>query len=88
MVALLALGLYAPAASRASTSLSSQSVGWLGGQVASYAGPVGPLLGGVWASADTTCWGCDQGGPSTAAATAYMRGGRSAAGLLDDAGVL
>ena len=41
---------------------------------------------GTWGdNQDPGCWACDNGGPATAAATAYVLGGRSNQALLTDA---
>lgn len=70
---------------RAATGAAQQSLDFLTSEVQAYAGPLGPYQDGIWRSPNTVCWACNNGGPATAAATAYMLTGRSQPQLLADA---
>jgi hypothetical protein len=67
------------------TAAAASSAGLLNFMVRAYAGPLGPFRNGIWQTPDTVCWACDQGGPATAAATAYVLSGRSQPTLLGEA---
>jgi hypothetical protein len=88
-LALFAAGVWAlgPAAhgARAAAPAARQSLDFLASQVDAYAGPLGPYQDGIWRSPNAICWACNNGGPATAAATAYMLTGRSQPRLLTDA---
>ncbi len=77
--------LGAGAASANTLSPAGQSVSFLTAQVGAYAGPLGPYGNGIWHSTNTVCWACNNGGPATAAATAYMLTGESRPSLLQAA---
>src|ERR1700733_1176651 len=59
----------------AATEASMQNL--LTTQLAVYAAHYGGYADGVWRSSDTTCWACNNGGPATASATAWLIGGRT-----------
>jgi hypothetical protein len=63
----------------------STMTGILMSELHAYAGTEGPFSNGNWANPQSTCWGCDDGGPATAAATAYVLTGRDNATLLHEA---
>jgi hypothetical protein len=69
----------------ASLTTVPQSEDFLTYVVDAYAGPWGSYTGGVWNSQDTSCWTCNNGGPATAAATAYVLSGDSQPTLLGEA---
>jgi hypothetical protein len=64
------------------SGLRTNSQALLGTVINSYASTAGPYANGVWGTPDPTCWGCDNGGPATAAATLFVLTGRSNATLL------
>jgi hypothetical protein len=72
---------------RATTVASDRSTmtGILTRELHAYATREGPFSNGSWANPDSTCWGCDDGGPATAAATAYVLTGHDNPTLLDQA---
>jgi hypothetical protein len=87
-LALLAFGLFLglPAAqAMAASSLAGTSLAIVQNVVAQYAGPYGPFAGGVWTTTSAECWACEQGGPATGAATAYVLGAKQSPTLLNDA---
>ena len=73
--------------SQASASLLSikDAKSFLISQVDAYAGPLGPYYQGVWSSQSNDCWTCNDGGPASAAATAYVLSGRTQPLLLAEA---
>ncbi len=78
-------GVCSAAASAEASSVAAQSLSLLSSEVSAYAGPLGPYRDGIWHSPNTICWACNQGGPATAAATAYMLTGRVRPELLREA---
>ena len=86
--AVLAISGSASGATRASSTsaaVEQASVTLLNRQLAADSGAFGPYRNGVWASQNTVCWSCNQGGPATASATLYMLTGRSRPQLLQEA---
>lgn len=63
-------------------SLEPTTLSLLESQANAYASTEGPYVNGVWTSSDNTCWACNNGGPATAVATAYVLGGRTNPTLL------
>lgn len=88
LVVIVTLGVAAGLAGTAAAAVSpvaSQSLDFLTWKVAEYAGPLGGYRDGIWQTTNTICWSCNQGGPSSAAATAYMLLGKTQPALLQDA---
>ena len=86
VLAVCALFVALPAAhAMAASSLAGTSLGIVQNVVSQYAGPSGPFSGGVWTTTSADCWACEQGGPATGAATAYVLGGRQNPTLLNQA---
>jgi hypothetical protein len=63
----------------------ANALGFLNSELQQYATTLGPFQNGVWVSPDNTCWACNNGGPATAAATAYVLGGGTQPQLLSEA---
>jgi hypothetical protein len=67
-------------------AVESNVLGFLNSELLAYATTLGPLQNGVWInSSDNTCWACNNGGPATAAATAYELDGRDQPLLMSEA---
>jgi hypothetical protein len=67
-------------------SVEASAFGFLNSELQAYATTLGPFQNGVWTdSSDNTCWACNNGGPATAAATAYMLSGGDQPQLLSEA---
>jgi hypothetical protein len=64
---------------------AAESSGFLSSEITAYTHPRRSFTDGVWNSPNKICWACNNGGPATAAATAYMLGGRSQPELLREA---
>src|SRR5438067_731828 len=82
---LVSMGIGTGTASAQPLSPASESLRFLTAEVDAYAAPLGPFIAGNWHTLSTICWACNQGGPATAAATAYMLGGRTRPELLQEA---
>ncbi len=61
----------------ASPSVDDAASALLNEQLGAYATTAGPFNDGVWTSPNQVCWACNEGGPATAAATAWLVGGSS-----------
>jgi hypothetical protein len=88
LLAAVAVVLSGPPNARASSQSIATSHGALGlleWELSAYAGPLGGYRNGFWNSSNTICWSCNQGGPASAAATAYMLSGRTQPALLGEA---
>jgi hypothetical protein len=72
-------------ASPAVAAVEANALGFLNSELHAYSTTLGPFQNGVWTSPDNTCWACNNGGPATAAATAYVLGGRRQPQLLSEA---
>ncbi len=76
----------ADTASPTPASVEANALGFLNSELQAYATTLGPFQNGVWTdSSDTTCWACSNGGPATAAATAYVLDGGDQPQLLSEA---
>ena len=71
--------------SPAPATVEANALGFLNSELQAYAMTLGSFQNGVWTSPDNTCWACNNGGPATAAATAYVLGGRDEPQLLWEA---
>ena len=82
LVAMLWLRAGVAPGAAASPSVDVAAHALLDEQLGAYATTAGPYRDGVWASSNQICWACNEGGPATAAATAWLLGGPSDAADL------
>jgi hypothetical protein len=66
-------------------SLEPATLTLLRTELNAYQTTEGGYSNGYWNSSDDGCWACNEGGPATAAATAYVLGGADDATLLHEA---
>ena len=76
--------------SSAAAAVEANIIPFIGKQLSDYATFDGPFEDGVWGmstaySPNGLCWGCDNGGPATAAATLYVLTGAEDRALLEEA---